>query len=274
LRSFSIDRAKLLGYFIFFDAIAYHSGTRAASVFSTGEKYLLNVEEEFTANNLIIPIKSSTKREYQVHEVIFEKLGYGFTSMPDALWLVDPKFYAVDQGYNNNLALSLRMNFLHGLHCPPAETPVEDILRFREKKSAELEAFFVAMKEASDQLDVKGDYPYTLHVPHERITAALDDLNTVANETWFEGVRKSFRFDYRLSKSTIASIPAAFLLSNQPLAAAVALAAGIYRDIDFSLSLLPQREQADTHSQAFAFAFEAQQEFPSSDYTHFGSRDL
>ena len=279
LKSRDISRSEISAYLLFFDQVSYFNGLYSPpAAIRFGEQWRLRLPNDSAFedydNPLVVPFSTIDPTE-TVAEAMAYQMGRGFKSQPDTSWVYHPKYLKTNAIYDNTVfvaAPSIGITFLDGISCPPEETPISEVLDFREQRASERQAFMQAMFEASENLDVAQNGTI-LNVPFDQLQIALTELNKTAIERWGDKVRHSFSWGIRPNEETLKYLAGAAatyeFIDNFTASLLIALSGAI----EVSLDLTPRLEPHSEFTKAISYAFDVQKRFPNSEmYTRFRTK--
>lgn len=271
LSEFSLSLSEIGGYLLFFDKIGYYSGFREPSVLIRfGEPFKLKCPDDPALSNadrpLLVSFFTSNPAE-TIADAMAIQIRQGFTSAPAENWLYHPKYFVSQSSFKasaGKLSPEVGLTFLEGLWCPPDNTPLDDVIDFREKRRPERDAFLDALLKVSEGVFVE-NHGLAFSVPVERVERALAELNRTIVERWASSVRKSFRFGIRVNKSTLNKLSAAAMIYEATGNLYPTLLTALSGLIELDLSLTPRVERPDDFTKAISFAWDAKQRFPNAE---------
>lgn len=279
VKKWRISKGKLSAHLIFFNRISYYSGytdkenydiikkRKYDSEFyeAASQTWKLEIPKDPILNDfdagLIIPIISD-QPDISTSQAILEKIEDGFNSFPGETWICHPEVLRSDIAAlsRHPFAPSINVEFLDGLICPPDSTEVEEVLKFREQRSAEREAFFYALYKSCEAIEINGK-KLSVNIDTKLIENALKELNQSTPKKWMNGVKRSFQFEIRPNQATAAALLAGYLSINSGSNAVSILSSVAVGAISFGVSLTPKIEIEDNFTKSIGFVLQGKRKF-------------
>jgi hypothetical protein len=273
MQPWKISRSELSAYLLFFDRIGYFSGFRPPVVMlRIGEPYLLALPDDraLQENPLVYGYFSANPRE-TIAEAMALKMSEGFESAPDEVWVYHPRYFQTNAalGSKKEIVPSIGLSFLDGLWCPHEDVPLDEILKFKEQRASEREAFMVALIDAAENVKVQ-NHSLVLGVPIDRIEKALAELNRTAVEKWATGAKRSFRWGIRPNQTTLLKLAAAVSSYEYLGNATASVLLALWGTVEFSIDLTPRLEPISEDSRALSYMMDVKRSFENPEaYTRF-----
>lgn len=274
-----ISRGRLAATLIFFDGISYYSGYVPKEVVDRlsldpsshdtarlwAPYWKLSLPNDPALNfpnlGLVVPF-FSTDPYVSMAQATVEKMEDGYQNARGERWVCHPRILRTDAAALNShpFAPSINLDFLDGLVCPPDNTPLENVLSFKEKRQAERQAFFDALYRHCDAIEIDGKI-LSVNIDRNRIEKALRDLSRSMPQRWIDGIKRSFQFEVRLSERTVEALilaGAAFATGSN---AGHFIAGAVLGAISYSASLTPRLRNEDEFTKAMGFVLGAKSTF-------------
>lgn len=157
----------------------------------------------------------------------------------------------------------LTIEFLEGLVIPPNSIAYEDIMLFKERRSAELIEFWNSIFGIATQIDWMTNSSPELEL-RKTIAENLSAYSRVSSETWGKRVVDNMSLQFTLDKAAITTLAGA-AIGSSPAAGAVigsaspivpfsiAILIGALGMVRFSVNLLPSRAPMPQGAQAMSY---------------------
>lgn len=202
-----IDLARLYARLILFDRIASVNPAKVASAFSIGEpRAFLDTPKGHLQELQDAGIYKSFSWPYygDFANGVSRFLESMSKNWSDDDWLVDPSFVAPESPRSNKY-LALRVELIDGLVCPSPSFHIDDILSFKDRRSAERLAFWHEIYEVTQSVDFD-DRKCRISVERRRLEQKIADFNQVSHESFRGGHRFKASIGLQLNLATISSI--------------------------------------------------------------------
>jgi hypothetical protein len=180
----------------------------------------------------------------------------GFENAADLRWVCHPEILPTQAAARHPFAPSINFKFMDGIVCPPDSIPLDEVISFRNRRSAEREAFFDALYRASDTIEVDSK-KLSVNVPVDRINSSIESLNRTLLERWAGAVRRSFEFDIRPNAAALVSLAGALASYTNVANFGSEVMTTLFGTLACSLSLTPRLEKDDGFTRAMAFVLNA-----------------
>jgi hypothetical protein len=264
MQRWSISRSELSAYLLFFDHFGYFSGFRPPAVgIRVGEQFLLTPPHDpaLQQNLFLLPFYSPNPQE-TIAEAMVAKIAEGFNFAPGEVWVYHPRYFQTNAATRSGKTFtpSIGISLLDGLWCPADDVQIDEVLRFKEERDAERQAFMAALLEASENVQVQ-NHGLVLGVSIEKVERALAELNRTAIERWASGAKRSFRWGIRPNQTTLRNLAGAIAaydcLGNTTVSVLLALSGAV----EFSIDLTPRLEPISATARAFSYMMDVQKTF-------------
>ncbi len=149
---------------------------------------------------------------------------------------------------------SIEIELYNALPSATKDTPLEDILRFKEKRQSELLALRIEMVRLYQEISSSGDPARAMLACKTRVDAAISDWNQVFSETFVKRLMASCKIEYMLASSFagVAVGMTAATYFDLPLTTG-GLVGGFVSGIKFSPGSLKRAQKIKDDSKPFAY---------------------
>lgn len=148
--------------------------------------------------------------------------------------------------------MCIEVDFLEGLSTPQKHTPLEEILRFKERYSAEYEAFWDCLRDLA--LDIEYfNSPAKREKIQRKISKNIGDYEKIMAESWGRRVVNTAKFNYVLDGKEVAAFASLGAFLNFFGVTPLIFAIGALPGLKITLNLRPSRSPLEGDVAAMSY---------------------